>query len=251
MLSPVGLFPAAACGVEVDRLLAGAARMDERCRNRRLTMNPAGLLAVLLHAADTELDASIHVLMPYADRLRPLTLWFQQLWAESLGKEVSRSGARVEVGPTPLPAIGATDQHSQLQLFMEGPRDKVLLFLGVTDPEEDVPIPELHPEIEALSYLGGRTLAELFEAERRATTEALRRRGRPSMTLEIPRIGPEELGELFMLFQVATVMAGALYDVDALVQPGVELGKRLTYGLLGREGHDPPDLRHEDPRWRV
>jgi glucose-6-phosphate isomerase len=189
--------------------------------------------------------------MPYADRLRSLALWFQQLWAESLGKERNRAGEVVEAGPTPLPAVGATDQHAQVQLFMEGPRDKVILFLAVEEPGADVRIPALHPGIDTLSYLGGHSLAELLDAERRATTEALRRRGRPSMTLELERVDARTLGALFMLFEVATVLAGGLYDVDALVQPGVELGKELTYGLLGREGFEKPELGHADPRWRV
>ena len=252
VLSAVGLLPGGVCGIDLDALLAGARAMEERSRSDVLGRNPAGLLAVLLHAADTELGKPIHVLMPYCDRLRSFALWFQQLWAESLGKTVrGPDGRPLEVGPTPLPAVGATDQHSQVQLFMEGPRDKVVAFLAVADPGEPVTIPPLHPEIDQLGYLGGRTLADLLDAERVATTEALRRQGRPSLTLEIERLDAFALGALFMLFEAATVYAGALYGVDPLDQPGVELGKRLTYGLLGREGHEPPSLAQPDPRWRV
>jgi glucose-6-phosphate isomerase len=249
VLSPVGLLPAAVCGVDPLDLLAGAADIVERCRTDRLAENPAGLLAVLLHQADTEHGRSIHVLMPYADRLRPLASWFQQLWAESLGKAVTRSGVSRPTGPTPLAAIGATDQHSMLQLFMEGPQDKVVIFVEVTDPEVDVPIPERHPGIPALAYLGGHTLGGLIAAERTATAEALRREGRPNATLVMPRLGAHELGQVLMLLQIATVYAGALYDVDPMNQPGVELGKRLTYGLMGREGADRPEIADPDPRW--
>jgi glucose-6-phosphate isomerase len=164
---------------------------------------------------------------------------------------------RVEnVGPTPLPAVGAVDQHSQVQLFMEGPKDKVVLFVRVLDPGSEVEIPEIHPEIEGLSYLAGHTLGELLDAERAATTEALRQRGRPSMTIEIGRLDAGSIGSLVMLFEVATVLAGALYGVDPLDQPGVELGKRLTYSLLGRAGFEPPE-RAEDgvestpSSWRI
>lgn len=251
VLSPVGLFPAAVTGVDVEALLAGAAAMDDRCRSASLSRNPAGLLATLLHEAHTGLGAPIHVLMPYSDRLRSLALWFQQLWAESLGKERNRAGEVVEEGPTPLPALGAADQHSQVQLFMEGPRDKVIVFVGVRSHGRRVTIPSLHVETEALSYLGGHGLEDLLEAERYATTEALRQRGRPSMTLEVEDVTAGTMGELFMLFQVATVLAGALYGVDPLDQPGVELGKRLTYGLLGRKGHQRPDVRPLDPRFRT
>jgi glucose-6-phosphate isomerase len=246
VLSPVGLLPAAVTGVDTRGLLAGAADMESRCRNPLLQENPAGLLATLLHAADVERGRRIHVLMPYHDRLRSLALWFQQLWAESLGKERGVDGRRLETGPTPLPALGAVDQHSLLQLFMEGPRDKVILFLKVGEREDPVAIPALHPGEGALAYLGGHTLADLLEAERRATAEALRRAGRASATLEVDRLDARSLGELLMLFQMATVFAGALYGVDPLDQPGVEAGKVLTYGLLGREGFEVPTLEPED-----
>jgi glucose-6-phosphate isomerase len=204
------------------------------------------LLATLLHRLDAEKGRPIHVLMPYTDRLRSLTLWFQQLWAESLGK-VSESGP---VGPTPLPAVGATDQHAQVQLFMEGPHDKAVVFVK-TEPTEDVEIPSIHPGVDELEYLGGASLGALLDAERRATTEALRRGGRPSMTLDVGAVTPASLGGLLMFLQIATVYAGALYGVDPLNQPGVELGKVLTYGLMGRRGFDEPELAADDPRWRV
>ena len=251
VLTPVGLWPAAVTGVDVDALLAGAGAMEERCRTDALLANPAGLLATLLHHAATEGGKPIHVLMPYCDRLRSFALWFQQLWAESLGKAADRSGNTVHTGPTPLPAVGATDQHSQVQLFMEGPRDKVVLFVAVRDAGDPIAIPAGHPEIAELSYLGGHTLGELLDAERRATAEALRQAGRPSLTLELERVDARALGALFMLFQIATVYAGALYGVDPLDQPGVELGKRLTYGLLGREGFSAPTFGNADPKWRV
>ena len=247
VLSPVGLLPAAVCGVDVEALLAGAARMEERCRTDVLLENPAGLLATLLHRADTETGRPIHVFMPYADRLRAVALWFQQLWAESLGK-VRGDG---HVGPTPLASLGASDQHSLVQLFMEGPHDKVVLFVGVEDRAEEVVIPDRHPEIPELAYLGGHGLGELLDVERRATAEALRRRGRPNATFLLPRTDPASLGQLLMLLQIATVYAGALYGVDPLDQPGVELGKTLTYGLMGREGHEAPSLDEGDPRWVV
>jgi glucose-6-phosphate isomerase len=247
VLSPVGLLPAAIAGVDIEQLLDGAAAMEERCRGEELLRNPAGLLATALHALHTEQGRGIHVLMPYADRLRAFTLWFQQLWAESLGK---KQGA-AHVGPTPLPAVGATDQHAQVQLFMEGPHDKVVVFIRTEATGEPVVIPALHPEVETLAYLGGRTLAELLEAERRATTEALRRAGRPSLTIDAGALTPHSLGGLILLLQSATLFAGALYGVDPLDQPGVELGKQLTYGLMGRSGHTPPELEEGDPRWRA
>jgi len=246
VLSPVGLLPAAVTGVDTAGLLRGAAEVESLCRNPVLKENPAGILATLLHAADVEEGRRIHVLMPYHDRLRSLALWFQQLWGESLGKARGVDGAPTETGPTPLPALGAVDQHSLLQLFMEGPPDKVILFLRVGGRDNPVAIPSLHGEEPALSYLGGHTLDGLLEAERRATAEALRRIGRPSAVVEVERLDARALGGLLMLFQMATVFAGALYGVDPLDQPGVEAGKTLTYGLLGRDGYDVPSLEPED-----
>lgn len=251
VLSPVGLVPSAICGVDVEALLEGAAWVEKRCATDELLANPAGILATLLHEADTRQGRPIHVLMPYADRLRSTALWFQQLWAESLGKAKRLDGEAHPTGPTPMASVGATDQHSLLQLLMEGPHDKVVLLVSVEDPGTDVTIPERHPEIPALSYLGGHSLGELLNAERRATAEALRREGRPNATFFLPRADARSLGALFMVLEIATVYAGALYGVDPLDQPGVELGKVLTYGLMGRDGFDAPDLDPGDPRWVV
>ncbi len=253
VLSPVGLLPAAVAGIDTTAILAGAARADDRCRTPVLKENPAGLMAALLHAAHDEFGKSIHVMMPYSSRLRAFSAWFQQLWAETLGKARDLEGNLVHTGPTPLPAVGVTDQHSQVQLFMEGPPDKVVVFLAISgEPEFEEPQIGGHRSgIEGVGYLGGRGLGELLHAERRATAEALRQRGRPSMTFEVPSLDAESLGELFMLMCVATVYAGALYGVDPLNQPGVELGKQLTYGLMGRPGHEVPELPDPDPRWRV
>ena len=251
VLTPVGVLPAAVTGVDVEALMAGAAAMDARCRSGTLTENPAGVFATLLHTADTELGAPIHVLMPYADRLRSLGLWFQQLWAESLGKALGVGGEEVHSGPTPLTAVGASDQHAQVQLFMEGPRDKVVVFVAVQGKPDDLTIPSHREDVSALGYLGGHTIGELLDVERRATAEALRQRGRPNMTVEIERLDAFSLGQVLMMFEIATVYAAALYGVDPLVQPGVELGKELTYGLLGREGFERPSLPDADSRWRI
>jgi glucose-6-phosphate isomerase len=251
VLSAVSLLPAAVVGIDIMGVLDGAQAMAERCRSPVLKENPAGLLATLLHQADTVQGAPIHVMMPYSDRLRSLATWFQQLWAESLGKARDREGREVNVGPTPVPALGATDQHSLLQLLMEGPRDKVVLFMSVGGVEDPVPIPSIRQEYPALSYLGGHSLFELLETERRSTMEALRQQGRPNLCLELDDLTPQALGESLMLFAVATVFAGALYGVNPLDQPGVELSKELTYGLLGRDGYKKPDVGIGDHPWRV
>ncbi len=231
VLSPVGLLPAALIGIDVDALLTGAAEMAALSDQDDVERSPAGLYAMLQWLADSELGLRNHVLMPYSDRLRDFADWFVQLWAESLGKISPQGGG---VGPTPIAAVGVTDQHSQVQLFMEGPRDKTVTFVSVATHDADVPIPRLHADIPEVAYLGGHSLGTLLEVERRATAGALAQRGRPSMTLELERVDAWHLGALIMFFQVATVLAGDLYGVDPLDQPGVELGKRFTYAMLDR-----------------
>jgi glucose-6-phosphate isomerase len=248
VLSAVGLLPAALVGIDIEALLAGAAAMDERCRNAGLHDNPAALFAGLQFLADTEARAPVHVMMAYSDRLYSMADWYRQMWAESLGKRVDRGGSVVTRGPTPVKALGATDQHSQVQLYMEGPFDKTVTLLSARETVADVAIPRVYTDVEELGYLGGRTLGELLDAERQATSAALAAAGRMNMSIELPRIDAHSLGQLFMMLQIATVYAGALYEVDPLDQPGVELGKQLTYALMGRAGFDSPPSRETDTR---
>lgn len=235
LLSPVGLLPALLAGIDIDELLEGAEHMAKRCETTELRDNPAGLIAAI-HVLQHRLRGrSIHVMMPYSDRLRPFAAWYVQLWAESLGKRLNRAGQAVELGPTPIPAVGATDQHAQMQLFMEGPRDKLVTFIRVVEPGRDLIIPHANGPS---SYLGGTTLHALLEAEREGTTQALAMDGRPSLTLSLQRLDAFSLGGLFFLYEAATAFAGELYDINAFDQPGVELGKKLANALLGREGFE-------------
>jgi glucose-6-phosphate isomerase len=230
-LTAVGLLPAAAAGVDVPGLLEGAADMEARCRGGEVRENPALLLASVLHVLDVRRQRNIHVLMPYADGLRETGDWFVQLWAESLGKAS-------DVGPTPFRAVGATDQHSSLQLMMEGPHDKVVVLVRVMHPRADVmmQVPEAYRQHAEIAYLHGHTMGELIEAERVATEAALRKAGRPTASIEIPRLDARSTGELLMLLELATAYAGGLYRVNAFDQPGVEAGKRYAQALLGRPG---------------
>jgi glucose-6-phosphate isomerase len=236
VLTPVGILPAALIGIDTAGLLAGAADMRTRCASKVLGSNIAGTWAALQYLADTKHGRPIQVLMPYSDALRDMADWFVQLWAESLGKHKVAGDAGV--GPTPLGALGATDQHSKVQLFMEGPGDKTVTFIGVEEGASDVTIPKLHADVPELAYLGGHHLGELLDIERRATAGALARRGRPNMTLTLERVDPFHVGALFMFLELATAYAGRLYGVNAFDQPGVELGKQFTYAMLGRSDAD-------------
>jgi glucose-6-phosphate isomerase len=228
VMSPVGTLPAALLGLDVEQLVAGAAAMRDRCASGVFRENPALAFAALQWRAHTEAGQGAHVLMPYSDALRDLAPWFVQLWAESLGK---RQGSGAHVGPTPIAAVGATDQHAQVQLFMEGPADKTVTFVDVEEHPDELVIPDAAPP--ELAYLRGRGFAELLRAEARATAGALARAGRPTMTLRVERVDAWHLGGLFMLLELATIYGGQLYEVDPLDQPGVELGKQLTYYQFG------------------
>ena len=235
VLTPVGLLPAALLGLDVDGLVAGAIAMRDRCASGRFRDNPALAFAALQWRAQMEVGQGLHVLMPYSDAFRDLAPWFVQLWAESLGK---RTPAGTHVGPTPIVAAGATDQHAQVQLFMEGPIDKTVTFLDVEEPEGgELTIPAVGADGPAeLAYLGGHGFSELLRAECRATAGALATMGRPTMTLQVTRADAWHLGGLFVFFELATIYGGQLYGVDPLDQPGVELGKQLTYFQFGHPG---------------
>ena len=253
VLTPVGILPAALIGIDVAQMLAGAAHLAGRCDTPTLADNPAGAFAMLQWLADTKHGHHVHVLMPYSDALRDMAAWFVQLWAESLGKHRPDGTA---VGPTPLPALGATDQHAQVQLFMEGPADKTFTFLAVEQGDGDVTIPKAYANIPELAYLGGHTLGELLDVERRATAGALAHRGRPNATLTLERVDAWHVGALMMLLEIATIYAGDLYGVNPLDQPGVELGKQFTFAMLGRPGSDAArrewdQLPVPDPRWQL
>jgi glucose-6-phosphate isomerase len=249
VLSAVGLFPVAVAGLKVDELLAGAAWMDSRCGDAGLWRHPAHLLATLLYLADTQHGQNIVVMMPYSDRLQSFGAWFAQLWAESLGKARSVDGTPARTGQTPVVAVGATDQHSQLQLYAEGPTDKVITMLRVEDHGRELPVPSAYADLESIGYLGGIGLGRLLNLEQQATELALLKQQRPVITITLPQINAFTLGQLFYLFEVAVVFAGGLYRINPLDQPGVEESKRLTCGLVGRKGFE--EKRAEVDGWRT
>jgi len=231
VLTAVGLVPIAAAGLDARAVCAGADAMRARCEEPALRRNPAYLLAGLHHLFDTKKGRNIHVLFPYADALRDVGDWYVQLWAESLGKNE-------RTGPTPIRAVGATDQHSMLQLLMEGPQDKLVTFVAVETPAADLVLPAAWTGQDALAYLGGKRMSQLIDAERVGTAAALAEAGRPSLTLRLPRVDGHGVGELLFLWEAATAFAGFLYGVDPFDQPGVEASKKITQGLLGRAGSE-------------
>ncbi len=237
VLTQVGLLSALAEGIDIDELHAGAQRAKERCLSEDIWSNPAAMIA-LTHYLYYRKGRNISVMMPYSNRLYYLADWYRQLWAESLGKKHSVEGKIVNVGQTPVKALGATDQHSQIQLYNEGPQDKIITFLALEKYPRDVLIGKLHEDKEALSYLGGRKLSELIKAEYEGTRNALTSNGRPNMSVVMDEINEENIGEFFVIYECATAIAGKLFNVNPYDQPGVELGKKITYALMGRKGYE-------------
>lgn len=245
VLSPVGLLSSALVGIDVKGLLAGAADMDRRCENDDLFANPAAMYAALQWCLDVELSLPMSVTFCYSHRLRWMADWYAQLLGESLGKRLSRTGEVIHAGPTPIRAVGVTDQHSQVQLYVEGPFDKWFTFLTVAQHDHTVPIPPAYEDLAGVAYLGGHTLAELFAAEREGTRIALTRAGRPSCTITLPRVDAHAVGQYLFLMELAVALMGELYDVNAFDQPGVEAGKVAAYALMGREGYEEERARIE------
>lgn len=237
VLSPVGLLPAAAAGIDIRALLAGAAYADRTSSTPYLWQNPALMFALTQWLAYGR-GKRISVMMPYHQGLRTLADWYAQIWAESLGKERDRTGQVVNCGPTPVKALGATDQHSQVQLYIAGPHDKIFTFVTVDRFRDPLPIPAWATGRSAIDYLGGHTIAGLLAAEAEGTALALAGAGRPNAAFRLPEVTAFTLGQLIYLLEVATAYSGELYDVDAFDQPGVEAGKGRAYALLGRPGHE-------------
>ena len=242
-LSPVGLFPAYMAGIDIDVLLEGAALMDKVCKNEDLFKNPAYMNAVIHYHLHVRKGVNMAVLMPYSMALSEISVWYRQLLAESLGKKYSMNGEIVYAGQTPVKAVGAIDQHSQIQLYREGPDDKIITILSVENFRNFLNLPALYSSFEGVSYLGGHTLNELFDAEKKATILALVKSGKPNIEITLPEINPHTVGQLFYMYEVQTVFAGYLYNVNSLDQPGVEAGKNYAYGMLGREGY--ADMKEE------
>ena len=236
-MCPVGLLPAAVLGIDIKAMLEGAAYMDELCSKADINSNPALACAVLQYITMKQ-DKNINVLMPYSDNLKLMADWYCQLWAESLGKAVDYDGKVVNAGTTPVKSLGVTDQHSQVQLYIEGPYDKVITFISVQQYACEMPIAHGCEDIPDVGFLGGHTMQELIQAENKATAYALMRAGRMNYTINMPVVNEYTLGQLMYLLELQTAYTGALLNIDTFNQPGVENGKKATFALLGKNGYE-------------
>ncbi|MEG0257326.1 MAG: glucose-6-phosphate isomerase [Christensenella sp.] len=237
VLCPVGLLSAAVLNIDIDALMAGAAEMDAACVQDDLWENPAYMYA-LLYCAAMNNGVNISVMMPYADGLLNMSEWYAQLWAESLGKRYGNDGSIVNSGQTPVRALGVTDQHSQIQLYAEGPFDKIIAFIGVEKFHTEVKIPIAPIDVMDAVYLQEQTINKLIASELRATEYAVTQAGKMNMRITIPQMDAKQIGALFFFLEMATAAAGEFLEIDAFDQPGVEAGKVATFALMGRDGYE-------------
>lgn len=234
VLSTVGLVPAALIGINIKKLIEGAQDMRDICFSQKAKENLAYQIAATQYHLSKK-GKNITVMMPYAQKLVSFADWYRQLLAESIGKEIDRHGNEVHVGLTPVKALGTTDQHSQAQLYNEGPNDKLIMFVHVKKLYKTLKFPTRYKQIKELAYLSGASMNDLMDAEREGTTTALTKRKRPNLTITIETIDAYHLGGLCMLFEMATAILGEMYHIDAFNQPGVELAKKLTVSNLKKK----------------
>jgi glucose-6-phosphate isomerase len=245
VLSTVGLFSAAMCGIDIDLLLEGARDMDKRVSCKDFNNNPAAIIAAIHHHYYYH-DKKISVMMPYSYHLKDLADWYRQLWAESLGKTYALDGSEVKnIGPTPVKALGATDQHSQIQLYREGPNDKLFTFLQVNNFDKDIKIGPAPDYAAELDYLAGKTLNTLLNNEKKATEYALLVNNRPCLTVILPEVNEYTVGQFIYLYEVTTSFAGALFGINPYDQPAVELVKEATFALMGKADEEYEELSRE------
>lgn len=236
-LCPVGLLPAAVLGVDIKEFLAGVKDMKDMSVSDDYRKN-APLCSALLQYISMQKGKNISVMMPYADSLKYIADWYSQLWAESLGKAVDLQGNVVNVGQTPVKSLGVTDQHSQVQLYTEGPFDKVVTFIAVDKFRSSYVIPQGLPDFPDVNFLCGNDLATLLNNERIATEYALTKAKRANRTIYMPEVNARTLGQLLYFFMLETAYCGAMLGIDAFNQPGVEEGKKATFALFDRKGFE-------------
>ncbi len=237
VFSAVGLLPFALVGINIDEITNGIKDMDLALKNVDIRENIAAQNALIHYLLDTRKGKNMSVMMPYSSRLRYVADWYAQLWAESLGKNKDKDGNDVQIGPTPIKALGVTDQHSQIQLYNEGPNNKIINFIRVEEFDNVVEIPRIF-EYTGIGYLGGKTINDLLNAEADSTRVALSDYNRPTVTITLPKVDGYNIGQLLYMFEVQTAIAGELYNIDTFNQPGVEQAKNYTYALMGRAGYE-------------
>ncbi len=236
VLSPVGFLPAELIGIDSKKILDGAVKMHNAIVNTPTQTNAIFILGTCLFELAKK-GKLIHVLFNYSNVLSEFGLWFVQLWAESLGKQKSLTGNVINAGTTPLSALGATDQHSLLQLFKEGPNDKVFGFVTIDNLPCDVTLTNEFPSEIEYSYFAGHTMGEQLKTEQISTEMSLVQAKRPCYRILLPDISASTIGGLFYFMESLVVFVAQLWQINPFDQPGVEEGKNMTYSLMGRKDY--------------
>lgn len=237
VFSSVGLVPFALVGLDIDKIIQGIKDIDLELKNTDIHQNIAAQFALIQYLMNTQKGKNISVIMPYSSRLKYIPDWYVQLISESLGKKVNRSNELIYSGITPVKAIGASDQHTILQLINEGPNDKLTVFIEVKDFDSAPQIPNIF-EYTGIGYLGGKTINELLNAEMCSARVSLADNQRPSITLTIDKIDEYNIAQLLYMLEVQIAIAGELYNINTFDQPGVEQVKNYIYALMGRAGYE-------------
>ena len=237
VLSSVGLFTSEMAGFDTESMLQGAARVADSLANCEALKDPA-LWYALMHTAYMDKSLDKHVHFAYGHRLRLLCDWYSQLWAESLGKRTNIFGEQVCIGPTPISAVGPTDQHSQSQLYVDGPKDKVFTMLKVKEFNSRVDLPKTFVDSPAFTHLENGSLNDLREREREGTMVALIEEQSPVCVIELCKLDAFHLGQYFMFMQITTAYAGGILKINPFDQPGVEAGKVAALALMGCAGYE-------------
>ncbi len=229
ILTPVSLVPSSFININIRNLIKGAEKQIKTITQTD-TNNTSFLLATISYLLYKK-HKTINTLMPYSQKLIKFTEWYKQLLSESIGKKYDNEENKVNIGITPLNTVGATDQHSILQLFNEGPNDKLITLIKIKETNNDIEIPMPYDE-EELNYLKNTTFKKLLDTEMKGVEEALTKNGRPNITITLEKLDEENLGELIILFETMIAYLGEFFNINAFNQPGVELSKQITKKLL-------------------
>lgn len=250
VLGNCGLLVAGLCGFNITALLAGAGDMDKRCRHGDALNNPAYMHSLVHYLLTRKRRKTMHATYAFSSRLYAVAEWYGHLCAVSLGKMLNRKGKAVHVGPSPVGGVGTFDQHGQMQLFAEGPFDKVLTFMTAKDHGAKVSAPAAYPKLEGVGYLANADCGMLMAAGHTAAEQAITASGRPNLTLMLDTIDEASIGGLYFLLQLSTTMSAELYGIDPFDQPGVEHNKQATFAQLGRSGFEDLAKKLADYRKR-
>ncbi len=235
VLSIIGLLTVDIMGLNIDNMIKGAQEIDEQTNSLDPEYNDALAFSQLQYLYFSKMKKNISVLMPYSKRLERFGFWYRQLWAESLGKKLSLDNKEIYAGITPIASLGSTDQHSQIQLYNEGPNDKVITFIIPDHFDSNI---KIKTNLSEVSYLDNVSFEDIIKKERLATSISLMENSRTNGTIFIDRINENSLGELFFFFEMAVSYLGVMFNINTFNQPGVEKGKEYMYALLSKPGFE-------------